>query len=64
MWHEQVHMGMAWHFEEYQRYGASASLAGIGVDKAASILASTQFATGPQALQSLADLEQGPHRLA
>jgi hypothetical protein len=46
------------------RYGAAGGLAGIGVDKATSILVATQFGSAPQPLQAPAELEQGTHRLA
>ena len=45
------------------RYGLSGSLVGIGFDNAAAIMAAAQFATGAQALQPLATLQQGAHRL-
>jgi Ca2+-binding RTX toxin-like protein len=45
------------------QYGTAGSLAGIGFDGAAAVLASAQFATAPQALQPASSLQQGVHRL-
>ena len=46
------------------RYGLSGSLAGIGFDPAMSILSNASFGAAPQALQPLADLQQGLKRLS
>jgi Ca2+-binding RTX toxin-like protein len=46
------------------RYGLTGSLAGIGVTPAQGILSDSQFGAAPQALQPLAGLQVGPHRLS